>query len=191
MLRAQCDHFQHDADDLAPNEASSQSPRSTSVESLPRDQAGTDTGELTTLFYDELCRLAHAALQHERPEHTLQTTSLACEAYLRLSPTHNGGSTQYAFFAAAANTIRRMLFDHARQRNTQKRIAAGFGVVLPSVNLLPKQSNINIVALEEALELRSDLVREEGDPNAAVALRQRALDIRQQLLAADPDNSSL
>ena len=84
-----------------------------------------------------------------------------------------------------------MLFDHARQRNTQKRIAAGFGVVLPSVNLLPKQSNINIVALEEALELRSDLVREEGDPNAAVALRQRALDIRQQLLAADPDNSSL
>lgn len=77
---------------------------------------------LVALVYDELNRLAHRYMRHERPDHTLQPTALVNEAYLRLmgaeAKTWNGRSH---FFATASVVMRRILVDHARQRAAAKR----------------------------------------------------------------------
>ena len=77
-------------------------------------------GELLPLVYDELRKLAAGHLANERPGHTLDATALVHEAYLRLV-----GDQRFAgrghFFAAAAEAMRRILVNHARDRNRQKR----------------------------------------------------------------------
>lgn len=85
---------------------------------------------LVAMLYDELRDLARRELARERPNHTLQPTALVNEVYLRLT----GGRDvafpdREAFFAAAANAIRRVLVDHARRRLREKR--GGGRVVLP------------------------------------------------------------
>jgi RNA polymerase sigma factor (TIGR02999 family) len=80
------------------------------------------TAELFPVVYDELRRLARSHMADERAEHTLQATALVHEAYLRLvgdedTPWDNRGH----FFAAAAEAMRRILVEHARSKNAQKR----------------------------------------------------------------------
>ncbi len=85
-------------------------------------QAGA-TEQLLSLVYDELRALAAAKMTSERLDHTLQGTALVHEAYLRLvgSAQKDDWSSRGHFFAAAAEAMRRMLIDHARQRKSQKR----------------------------------------------------------------------
>lgn len=76
---------------------------------------------LTPIVYDELHRLAHYYLTHERSGHTLQTTALVNEAYMRLVDYKRMQWQNKAhFMAAAAQAMRRILVDHARRRNAKR-----------------------------------------------------------------------
>src|SRR5690242_12953121 len=78
--------------------------------------------ELTPLIYDDLRRLAQRHMGGERPDHTLQTTALVNEAYLRLADQTNPNWQNRAhFFAAAARAMRRILVNYAQSYRSQKR----------------------------------------------------------------------
>lgn len=80
------------------------------------------SNELARLVYDELRRIADVAMRHERPDHTLQPTLLAGEAFLKLIGQQQARWQNRAqFFAVAAQAIRRILIDHARMRRRVKR----------------------------------------------------------------------
>jgi RNA polymerase sigma factor (TIGR02999 family) len=84
------------------------------------DHAALD--RLIPLVYDELRSLAAAYLRRERPDHTLQATALIHDAYLRLvEKTHPHWEGRVHFFAVAAQLMRRVLVDHARERRAAKR----------------------------------------------------------------------
>jgi RNA polymerase sigma-70 factor, ECF subfamily len=95
------------------------------VTALLRKAAAGDASvaaELVPLVYDELRRLAAHLMARERPGHTLQTTALVHEAYLRLAQQrHAGWNSRAHFYGAAAGIMRRILVDHARARRTVKR----------------------------------------------------------------------
>ncbi len=78
--------------------------------------------ELTPLVYEELRRLAHHYMGGQRPEHTLQTTALVNEAYLRLADQTRPSFTNRAhFFAVAAQAMRQILVNYAKASRLQKR----------------------------------------------------------------------
>src|SRR5246127_679039 len=78
--------------------------------------------ELTPLVYEELQRLAHHFMEGQRTDHTLQTTALVNEAYLRLADQTNPSWQNRAhFFAVAARAMRRILVSYARSRRSEKR----------------------------------------------------------------------
>src|SRR4030095_2248961 len=78
--------------------------------------------ELTPLVYEELHRVAHHHLSRQRPGHTLQTTALVNEAYLRLAEQTNPQWQNRAhFFAVAARAMRQILVSYARTQQAQKR----------------------------------------------------------------------
>jgi len=111
--------------------------------------------ELLPLIYEELRSLAAGHMQRERPNHTLQPTALAHEAYLRLvDQSQVGWQGRAHFFAVASEMIRRILVDHARKRNADKR---GGGAARVELEVEPEVAGdhaqaIDILALEEALE---------------------------------------
>src|SRR6266511_3869484 len=77
--------------------------------------------KLAPLIYDELRRIAHRYVQRERNGHTLQTTALVNEAYLRLAEQQKPGWQNRAhFFAVTAQMMRHILIDHARRRRFVK-----------------------------------------------------------------------
>jgi RNA polymerase sigma factor (TIGR02999 family) len=107
---------------------------------------------LVAIVYKELQRLAHHYMQGERANHTLQTTALVNEAYLRLTDlTRMQWRDRAHFFAMAATLMRRVLVDHARDRARDKR---GGGVVFTALEDEPMAapSNIDALALDEALD---------------------------------------
>ena len=77
--------------------------------------------ELVDLVYPELKRLAHFQLAGERPDHTLNTTAIVHEAYLRLAGQDKSWNNRGHFLRAAATVMRHLLVDHARKRNAAKR----------------------------------------------------------------------
>src|SRR5437870_12599432 len=77
---------------------------------------------LTPLVYEELRRLAHHYMERERPNHTLQTTALVNEAYLRLADqTNPNWQSRAHFFAVGARAMRQILVSYARSNRAQKR----------------------------------------------------------------------
>ena len=91
---------------------------------LTRWSEGDDAvlAELTPLVYEELRRLAHRQMGAERPDHTLQTTALVSEAYLRLADQTNPRWQNRAhFFAVAARAMRQILVSYARSQRAEKR----------------------------------------------------------------------
>ena len=107
---------------------------------------------LVSIVYKELRRLAHHYMQGERANHTLQTTALVNEAYLRLTDlTRMQWRDRAHFFAMAATLMRRVLVDHARDRARDKR---GGGVVFTALEDEPMAapSSIDALALDEALD---------------------------------------
>lgn len=114
--------------------------------------------ELTPLIYDELRKLASAQLKGERSDHTLQPTTLAHEAYLKLVHRVTGNwQSRTQFYAVASQVIRRVLVDHARARLRQKRgRGAKLVTIDPSLDW-PVDESIQITRLEDALEALATL----------------------------------
>ncbi|HEU4479747.1 MAG TPA: sigma-70 family RNA polymerase sigma factor [Pyrinomonadaceae bacterium] len=116
------------------------------------DQAALE--RLMPLVYSELRRLASNYLRRERAEHTLQPTALVNEAYLKLVDQRNAKWQNRAhFFGIAAQLMRRILVDHARQRQAVKRGGAEqHRLSITSAEAVVKQPEIDLLALNEALE---------------------------------------
>jgi RNA polymerase sigma factor (TIGR02999 family) len=107
---------------------------------------------LTPVVEDELHRMAHRCMARENPGHTLQTTALVNEVYLRLIDIHAVTWQDRAhFFAMSARLMRRVLTDFARSRNYQKRGGGAVQVSLDEGLLLVPEKNADILALDEAL----------------------------------------
>ena len=110
--------------------------------------------ELLPLVYGELRKLAHSYLQNERSNHTLQATALVHEAYIRLVDWEKVSWQNRAhFFAVAANVMRKILVDHAREKKAQKR-DSGQKLSLDEAVSFPNQKTreIDLIALDDALE---------------------------------------
>lgn len=109
--------------------------------------------ELTPLVYEELRRLAHRQMGRERPDHILQTTALANEAYLRLVDQKNPlWQNRAHFFAIAAGAMRRILVSYARSRNCEKRGGGARKMELDEAALVSPEESKEIIDLHEALE---------------------------------------
>src|SRR6266581_1974138 len=102
--------------------------------------------ELTPLVYEELRRLAHRHMGGQRPDHTLQTTALVNEAYLRLADQTNPRWQNRAhFFAVAARVMREILVSYARSQRSQKRGGGALKVELEEAALVSPQEYQEIV----------------------------------------------
>lgn len=109
--------------------------------------------QLIPLVYNELRRLARQCMRQERANHTLQTTALVNEAYLRLVKSSRVDWHDRAhFFAVAAQLMRRVLVDEARKRNFQKRGGEFTRLALSDEVLPAQQQEVDLIALDEALE---------------------------------------
>jgi len=114
------------------------------------DQEALDA--LVPLVYNELRKAAHRYLRNERPAHTLQSTALVHEAYLRLRRQEVQEFENRAhFLAISAQLMRQILVEYARGRNAAKR-NAGYRVVLDDTVNLFKARSVDLVALDDALK---------------------------------------
>jgi RNA polymerase sigma factor (TIGR02999 family) len=113
---------------------------------------------LLPVVYDQLHRIAHRALQGERSGHTLATTGLVHEAYLKLvDQTRVGWRDRAHFFAVAALAMRRILVDYARRHRRAKRGGGASVVTLDEGVVSLDERAENLVALDEALTRLSEL----------------------------------
>jgi len=109
--------------------------------------------ELTPLIYEELRRLAHHYMEGQRPNHTLQTTALVNEAYLRLADqTNPNWQSRAHFFAVAARAMRQILVSYARSQRSQKRGGGALMVKLDEVAIFSPEESKEVIDLHEALE---------------------------------------
>ena len=109
--------------------------------------------DLTPLVYEELRRLAHHFMEGQRPDHTLQTTALVNEAYLRLADqTDPKWQSRAHFFAVAARAMRQILVSYARSNQAQKRGGGAVRIELDEAAILSPEQSKEIVDLHEALE---------------------------------------
>ena len=107
---------------------------------------------LIPLVYDELRRLARRYLRRERPDHTLQSAALVNEAYLRLiRQEHPQWQNRAHFFGVAAQLMRHILVDHARNRAAAKRGAGAPRLALDPDIALPQERDVDLIALDDAL----------------------------------------
>jgi RNA polymerase sigma-70 factor (ECF subfamily) len=108
--------------------------------------------DLLPLVYDELHRQAARYLRRERPGHTLQTTALIHEAYLKLIDQRNvNWESRTHFFAIAAQAMRRILVDYARTTHRKKRGGDNIKLPLDEAMLAADEKSIDLIALDEAL----------------------------------------
>lgn len=130
------------------------SPSGTDVSVLLRAWSGGDQtalGRLTPIVYRELHRLAGRYMRRERPGHSLQTTALVNEAYMRLvGYTRMRWQDRAHFFAVAAQVMRRILVEHARRHNL-KRGGDVPHVALDEAALVGADADVDLVALDDAM----------------------------------------
>jgi len=109
--------------------------------------------KLLPLVERELHRLAHSYMRRESPDHTLQTTALVNEAYLRLiDQKKTRWQNRAHFFGIAAKIMRRILLNWARDQQRQKRGGGAIQVSLSEVVAIPLIKGADLIALDEALE---------------------------------------
>jgi RNA polymerase sigma factor (TIGR02999 family) len=114
------------------------------------DRAALD--RLMPLVYEELRRLARHYMGRERPGHTLQTTALVNEAYLRLVEQEGMRWENRAhFYGIAARLMREILVDHARSRQAAKRGGAQVRLSLSKVDRIASRPDVDLLTLDEAL----------------------------------------
>lgn len=132
---------------------------STRVRSLLDSIASGDqqaAAELFPLVYDELHQLASRMMSGERETHTLQTTALIHEAFLKLAGTRGPGSSyqdQQHFMATAAVVMRHILVNHARAHQTQKRGGGAKRLQIDEAVEAFESRSVDLVALDDALKL--------------------------------------
>ena len=128
----------------------------TEMKSVPASAGLTDSAGLDRLMpvvYNELCRIAHRQLGGERSDHTLDTTALVHEAYLKLSQLDRiEWRGRSHFLAAAAGAMRRILVDYALARKARKRGGEKKQVPLDEVCILVDQRAEDLFELDEALQ---------------------------------------
>ncbi|MBS1241827.1 MAG: hypothetical protein H6R40_1254 [Gemmatimonadetes bacterium] len=126
--------------------------------------------QLLPLVYDELRALAGAQLRDERTGHTLGATALVHEAYLRLVERDRlEAHDRSHFFALAAQSMRRVLIDHARARKRQKRGLGKEALPLEAIeDLVGDQAADELIALDDALTRLA-----EASPRAALVVERR------------------
>jgi RNA polymerase sigma factor (TIGR02999 family) len=126
-------------------------------------------GRLTPLVYKELHRVAHRYMADERAGHTLQTTGLVNEVYLRLVDVRGVSWQNRAhFFAICARTMRRILINFARSRQYQKRGGEAVSVTLEDALGVSRQPAVEFLALDDALK---GLAKLDPRKNQVVELR--------------------
>lgn len=109
--------------------------------------------QLMQLIYDELRQLASAYLRRERPDHTLQTTALVHEAFLRLvGQQHVEWQNRAHFYGIAARMMRRLLANHARDRLAAKRRGSARHLSLDETVLPPEEVLAETLAVDDALK---------------------------------------
>lgn len=120
--------------------------------------------ELTPLVYEDLRRLAHHYMDGQRPDHTLQTTALVNEAYLRLADqTSPSWQTRAHFFAVAARAMRQILVNYAKSYRSQKRGGGALKVELDEAALVSPAESKAIVDLHEALKRLASIDSRKGE----------------------------
>ena len=126
--------------------------------------------ELLPLVYEELRRLAHSYLTRERPDHTLQTTALVHEAYLKLIDQHSVNWQNHGqFFAISAQAMRRILIDSARRRTSVKRGSGGPKISLDeAATVCGEAADESLLALDVALQ---ELKKIDAEQSKIVELR--------------------
>ena len=124
----------------------------------------TALGQLMPIVYEELRRRAHYFMNHERPGHLLQTTALVNEAYLRLTVSSKvEWKSRVHFFAIAAQLMRRVLVDAARERGSQKRGGEWAQVSLAEAIVIPQWRSADIIALDDALDALAGMDRRKSE----------------------------
>ena len=117
---------------------------------------------LIPLVYEELHRMAERYLRRERQGHTLQPSAIVNEAYLRLLGRQSSDWQNRAhFFAVAAQSMRRILVEHARHRDAKKRGGQGARYLLDTV-VLTEPRAVDLIALDESLAKLTALDAEQG-----------------------------
>jgi RNA polymerase sigma-70 factor, ECF subfamily len=120
------------------------------------DRAALD--QLIPIVYDHLRQLAGRYMRRERVGHTLQTTALVHEVYLRLIDQRQARFENRAhFFAIAAQLMRRIVVDHARTQQRAKRGGAAQRLSLDEAALLTPAQSAEVLALDEALETLAEI----------------------------------
>ena len=120
------------------------------------DQAALN--QLMPLVYDELRRIGSRYLRHERPGHTLQTTALVHEAYLKLvDQKNNNFQNRVQFFAVAAQVMRHILVDFARSRRAFKRGGDYCRLSLDEAALSSEERDPDLLTLSEALNSLAEI----------------------------------
>jgi len=136
-------------------------PDPSEITQLLEDWSGGDEAALKKLFplvYPELHRLASAYMRRERQDHTLQTTALVHEAYLRLVGQQNvRWQTRAHFFAVAARVMRNILVDYARGRGRAKRGDGLRGLPLSDVAVMSDERADELLAVNRALDTLTSL----------------------------------
>jgi RNA polymerase sigma factor (TIGR02999 family) len=119
---------------------------------------------LIPLVYQELRRLAHSYLQRERSDHTLQSTALVHEAYLRLAGENAPQWQNRAhFFGIAAHVMRQILVEYARAHSAEKRGGPNAcKLTLEDALQLPQTINVDVIALDGALQRLTELDEQQG-----------------------------
>jgi RNA polymerase sigma factor (TIGR02999 family) len=121
------------------------------------------------LVYDEMRRLAHRYLRRERPGHTLQSTALVHEAFVRLTGTVPPQWEDRAhFFGIAAHLMRQILVEYARSRHAGKRGGTVLKLAIGSIEEPSSRPDLDILALDDALK---DLARIDPQQSRVVELR--------------------
>jgi RNA polymerase sigma factor (TIGR02999 family) len=125
--------------------------------------------KLTPLVYRDLRRLAERYLRSESSSHTLQSTALVHEAYLRLIDQRNTRWQNRAhFFGISAQLMRRILVDHARARKAGKRGGYAAKIQIDESVAAPEQQNLDLVVLDDCLKALSRI-----DPQQARVVELR------------------
>jgi RNA polymerase sigma factor (TIGR02999 family) len=113
---------------------------------------------LVPLVYEELRRVARKCISKHPRDHTLQSTALVHEAYLRLVGRDSvHWQNRVHFFAVAARLMRGILVDHARKHGASKRGGDAVTLVLDEAATLPKKKELNLISLDDALTHLADL----------------------------------
>jgi RNA polymerase sigma factor (TIGR02999 family) len=118
--------------------------------------------ELIPIIYDTLHRIAHHQLRSERAGHTLETTALINEAYLKLVEQTVSWQSRAHFFGIAARLMRQLLVDYARARQRLKRGGDRQQISLTAAASIVQEQAVDLLALDEALETLAEVDPQRG-----------------------------